>query len=183
MSKLYKDFTSKQAFTAWVPSIYFSPLETEPFVKVKVLGVFSYKGNVPTFKVVIKSTGAVFDFVPSSVVYTVKPKERVVVPENLGECSYKNCKSYLFTLYETDELRNKPCVVFDKEFNELFHGYYLLTMDWHTKNEQVNLVVSQRDSRVWFIPNHKMTFAPELKKEKLQGYKIIPERITREGNK
>ncbi len=121
----------------------------------KIIGIFSYKNTVPSFKILLDN-GAVWDFcVPSYVRYN-NDNHFTEKDFQLIDLAYQNCPSCNFAVYTEPELSKYPIDVYFKQSKcWSYSAQYLLTLDWWTANESFNLV-KLTNGQLAFVPNHKM---------------------------
>jgi hypothetical protein len=122
----------------------------------QAIGIFSYKGYVPSFKVLLNN-GSVWDFcLPTYLRYLNIGRDLTQEDLELPDLVYHNCPSCNFAVYVEPKLGEQPIDVYFKHSQRWSYGaQYLLTVDWWTDNESVNLV-KLTNGQIAFVPNHKM---------------------------
>lgn len=150
MAFLHSEITLDHS--VWVrDSILFRDESKTSYTNGRIIGISSYRGFVPSFKILL-NTGAIFDFLTSETVVW-KPTEN---SRSLDELVYSNCPSYNFAAHSFKQLKEERFVVYLKKTKEwALNCEYWLTIDWFTKNECLNLMALPSGKLAW-IPNHKM---------------------------
>jgi hypothetical protein len=118
-----------------------------------VFAVSSYKGESPTFKILL-ADGTVFSYVPPSAL--VDPAGSSEPQLDLRDLVYHNCPAGDFSLNVFAGLQG-PVNAFFKSRNLWLEGSYVLTIDWYVGNDLLHLI-ALNNGQYCFLPHHKLKF-------------------------
>jgi hypothetical protein len=164
-------------FTAFLSTEFLYDQDYEKiglFELCQVYAISSYQGHCLTFKVILKSNGALFDYIPIHAL-NIGAAKQVDIPFSMEELTFGiNCPSNDIAINEFSFIRDNkvlPWCYFPKSDKWVKATKYICTVDWYTENENVNLFVLE-NGQVATVPNHKLLFKEE-KPTELPGYKKI----------
>ena len=122
----------------------------------KIIGISSYPGSTPTFKIVLKNR-CLFSYIPPHAVKiaTDKISEQKQLP--LEELVYHNCPSENIAVHSFHELQKMPVVAFFKTSQKWLNATYITTIDWYEGNDLLHMIKLE-NGQFAFLPNHKIKF-------------------------
>lgn len=158
------------------------PQGTEKYSECLLLALSCYTGHYPTFKILVLSTGAIFEYVGLDVIYWKLPITQTQVEprlklQDIKLLCPKVCPSNTqIALVEPPEyLKDKTFKVFfiqqGKNYGSLQSHELLFTVDWMEDNENLNFMKLENGQFV-FVPNHKLVML--LSKDKPISEVVLP---------
>lgn len=144
----------------WVKKHYLMNLKSGfgEYVLGTLQSVWSYKGSMPTFTVLLDD-GTMFSYLPASA-FTYKGG----VACSEGVDAFYSCNvfapSTYFVKYEMPCLSSKDyrLHVFGPDRVYVGVGHYFFSLEWPEENEQVHLC--EVNGQFYFVPNHKLLVLP-----------------------
>lgn len=132
------------------------------------IGVMSYDGNAPTLKILVLSSGAVFDYVPMTHFVvghsTCKTGDFELSDLCPFNCEGSDVSGVVFPALEGDFTAFlTPDKVPEK-------ATYVMSLDWPSGNQAGTLAVLDGSHHLAVVPNHKALF---LGKKELPKYKKL----------
>ncbi len=126
------------------------------FEKGKIVSVWSYKGHMPTFMVLLED-GTIFSYLPSSAFvlsdFGISCSETISVTDSCNTyCPSENFVLYRLSIFDDISKKNH---LFNSKKNYIGVAQkYLFSLEWPEENELVHLFV--HDDQLRFVPNHKL---------------------------